>query len=107
MKATHLLPLLILTACAGPQKKETAGPVELYPPVYADGSAPRPVDSDGPGVPAPAPTAPGGTYVVQSGDSLWLIAKRHNTSVASLKSANALTSDTIRPGQKLTIPASP
>ncbi|MGB9858305.1 MAG: serine hydrolase [Moorellaceae bacterium] len=43
-------------------------------------------------------------YQVQSGDSLWLIAKRFTTTISALKSANNLNSDLIYPGQILTIP---
>jgi peptidoglycan DL-endopeptidase LytF len=45
------------------------------------------------------------SYTVVSGDSLSVIAKRFGTSVEAIKSANQLTSDMIRVGQALTIPA--
>jgi len=44
------------------------------------------------------------TYTVVSGDSLSLIAKRFNTTVAALKSTNQLPSDFLRVGQVLTLP---
>jgi nucleoid-associated protein YgaU len=45
------------------------------------------------------------TYTVQSGDTPWGIAARHNVSVEDLLRANGLTEeDTIRPGQSLRIP---
>jgi LysM repeat protein len=44
-------------------------------------------------------------YVVKAGDNLWEVARKHNTTVKALKSANNLTSDTLRVGQKLVIPA--
>ena len=45
------------------------------------------------------------TYTVQSGDTLWAIARAHRTSVAALQQANGLGAATlIRPGQVLTLP---
>lgn len=44
-------------------------------------------------------------YRVRPGDSLWAIARRTETSVETLKSANDLDSSTIQPGQVLVIPA--
>ncbi len=46
----------------------------------------------------------GGTYKVQSGESLSTIAYKHGISVASLRSANKITSNKIRVGQVLRIP---
>ena len=45
----------------------------------------------------------GFTYVVKSGDNLSVIAHRLNTTVKDIKKWNKLTSDAIRPGQKLRI----
>ncbi|WP_243387398.1 LysM peptidoglycan-binding domain-containing protein [Bacillus kexueae] len=45
------------------------------------------------------------TYRVQGGDTLYLIAEKFRTSIAQLKSFNQLSSNTIYPGQELTIPA--
>lgn len=44
-----------------------------------------------------------GFYIVKSGDSLSLIAKRHGVTVANLKAWNSLRSDMIHVGQKLSI----
>lgn len=44
-------------------------------------------------------------YRVQKGDSLWKVAEKFDTSVADLKRQNQLSSDIIRLGQKLQIPA--
>ena len=43
-------------------------------------------------------------YVVRSGDSLWLIARRFNTTVDAIKRLNGLTSDNLSIGQVLQIP---
>lgn len=43
-------------------------------------------------------------YTVKSGDTLYSIANKYGTSVATLKSLNNLTSDTLRIGQILKIP---
>ena len=53
-----------------------------------------------------APTAPAATsYVVQSGDTLWGIARKHNSSVAAIANANGIkNTNYLRIGQKLTIP---
>jgi LysM repeat protein len=45
------------------------------------------------------------TYTVRSGDSLSIIARRHNTTVPDLKALNNMTSDMIRIDQKLIVPA--
>jgi N-acetylmuramoyl-L-alanine amidase len=43
-------------------------------------------------------------YVVQRGDSLSLIAQRHNVNMAQLRAANKLSGDIVQLGQTLTIP---
>ena len=43
-------------------------------------------------------------YIVQSGDSLWNIAKKFNISVNELKNINNLSTNMLTIGQKLTIP---
>lgn len=45
------------------------------------------------------------TYTVVSGDSLYKIAARHNTTVEWLKTSNRLPSDVVRLGQQLKVPA--
>ncbi len=63
--------------------------------------------------PGPAPTSPASTasrpegttsYTVQRGDSLSVIAQRHNTSVRNLQNLNNLSNDVIRVGQTLVVP---
>ncbi|SDZ23363.1 Spore germination protein YaaH [Evansella caseinilytica] len=69
--------------------------------------APQPDEA----APAPAPTEPEPVtdntfhYTVVAGDSLSVIAKRFGTSVDAIRSLNQLTSDLIRVGQVLLIPA--
>lgn len=53
--------------------------------------------------PAAAATA---THVVEPGDSLWSLARRYDTTVASLMAVNALADDALRPGLELTVPSS-
>jgi len=47
----------------------------------------------------------GAAYTVKSGDTLTKIAKRNGVSVKALRAANGLTTDHLKVGQKLTIPA--
>ncbi len=44
------------------------------------------------------------TYIVQSGDSLYKIATKYNTTIDAIKKANNLTNDLLSIGQVLTIP---
>lgn len=44
-------------------------------------------------------------YTVRSGDTLWLLANRFGTTVDAIKKLNGLTSDSLRVGQVLRIPA--
>jgi membrane-bound lytic murein transglycosylase D len=53
--------------------------------------------------PVPSSIKPG-TYVIQKGDMLSTIAKRSGLTVAEIKAANSLTSDSLVAGKKLTIP---
>ena len=54
---------------------------------------------------AQTPTSlPGPVYIVQSGDTLWGIAIRFNTSVTDIMAANNMVSQDIFPGDQLVIP---
>ena len=46
-----------------------------------------------------------GKYRVSAGDTLWRIAQKHRTTVNRLKAANGLRSNTIQPGQVLSVPS--
>lgn len=54
--------------------------------------------------PKPTPPKSSSFYVVKSGDTLSAIASKYHTTVAAIKRANGLTSDTIRVGQRIKIP---
>lgn len=51
----------------------------------------------------PATARSPGIYVVQSGDTVEKIAKRHGTSIEAIRAANKLKGHTIYPGQKLVV----
>jgi LysM repeat protein len=44
------------------------------------------------------------THVVRRSETLWAIAREYGTTPARIRDANGLSSDDIRPGQKLEIP---
>ena len=44
------------------------------------------------------------TYIVKSGDSLWSIAKKYNTSIDKLKNINGLSSNLLKVGQVIELP---
>ncbi|MGB7431040.1 MAG: LysM peptidoglycan-binding domain-containing protein, partial [Ahrensia sp.] len=67
----------------------------------AQATAPQPVATPQANVRQPAS---GGTYIVQSGDSLSAISRRTGASVNSIKLLNGMSSDVVRVGQKLMIP---
>lgn len=52
----------------------------------------------------PSPDTGYTEYVVRSGDTLWLLARRYNTTVDEIKRLNGLTSDNLSVGQILKIP---
>ena len=83
---------------------------KLLIPGYTGGPEPKAEPKPRAKKPAPkaepsVPLAAGGEYVVQPGDYLGKIASKHGVKIKDLKAINNLTSDKLRPGQKLTIPA--
>ncbi|MDE6964820.1 MAG: LysM peptidoglycan-binding domain-containing protein, partial [Lachnospiraceae bacterium] len=56
-------------------------------------------------VPLPKPEEGITVYTVQSGDTLWLLSRRFNTTVDAIKRLNGLTSDMLSIGQVLKIPS--
>lgn len=71
---------------------------------------PRPANAPAMAAVASAPAAGGPVdegirYTIMPGDTLGAIARRHQTSVAALKAFNKLTSDLVRVGDTLRIPA--
>lgn len=73
-------------------------------PAFAE---PPPPSTAGPHAPfrQPAPETAGGAIDVQPGETLYSIARRLGVSVAAIKDANGLSSDAVRPGQRLVMPA--
>jgi LysM repeat protein len=76
---------------------EPTRPTETATPTGEPGSVLEPVAA------APAPVSE--EYTVAKGDTLSRIAKAHNISVVELRNANSLSTDALKIGQKLTIPA--
>lgn len=97
-------------ASPAPVQTAEARPKPYTPPKpYAASGQPKPLGVVPARTVAQAPRSGGsatsGTYVVKSGDSLWSIANRTGTTVSALQSANNLSGNAIRPGQRLALPA--
>jgi LysM repeat protein len=74
-------------------------------PVVAQASvAPTPAGETAAPATSAATAMEGNVYIVKTGDSLWKIARSQNVTVAALKQANSLTSDSLKIGQKLHLP---
>ena len=63
-----------------------------------------PISTDATAAAAPTADVSGANYTVKKGDSLWKIARQQSVTVAALKQANNLSSDSLKMGQKLRIP---
>ena len=74
------------------------------PPKVREGEAPAASETASSDAKA-RPATSGGTYTVQSGDTLSRVAKTHGVSVSALKSANGLQDGLLKIGQTLKIPA--
>ncbi len=97
------------TAELAPTPTFTPIPTSPAPTATAQ-AAPAPTLAPTPTPVSPAPAiggaSQGGSYVVQRGDTLFSIARRLGTDVATLRQLNNLTSDTLAVGQVLKVPAS-
>jgi LysM repeat protein len=94
--ALAALPALVLAACGG-DDDDASGTTTTLPPlgtttttaaVVVDPTATTAVDPNATTTTAAATTGAGGTYVVQSGDTLGGIAQRFGVSLADLATAN-------------------
>ena len=88
----------------------TGGGTQAQPTVYAP-TAPAPAGATATPLPGGAQTIPQGVqagervHTVQAGDTLYSIGRRYGVSADAIKQRNNLSSDTIRIGQELIIPA--
>lgn len=90
---------------ADPNRIRVGQTILLPPDAVGTAAAPQ-TGAPAPVAPAPAPAMAGsGTYVVQPGDNLTVVARRNNTTIRALREVNNLSSDTIRVGQTLKLPA--
>lgn len=83
-----------------PTRLKVGQTLHIPPPATPSG-APGAVGGSGPPVETPSGEQ---IYTVKSGDTLTRIAGQYGVSVRALRSANSLTTDRIRVGQKLKIP---
>lgn len=96
----HYLDLVDLGAPAAKKNTTVAVAANWTP------ATPAPAAQEEP-APQPQPKKKaGGSHVVEEGDSLWKIARRHKVSVEDLRSANGLKDDNVQIGQKLVLPQS-
>ncbi len=108
--------MAVLTlACSSKDKNYDSGTAYPSGTTATDGGNAMPAaaaTAAGPTVPAeplppltPEEIGPTINYTVKTGDSLWLIAKNHQSSIGRLKRINQLTGDNIRAGQTLKVPS--
>ena len=89
---------------AGYEPRMPPPPYRPEPPAYYPAPSPPPYVPIGS---APAAAQPGRTTVVdvRQGDTLYRLSKTYNVSVPTIMQANGLTSETLKIGQRLNIPA--
>ncbi len=98
------------------QQRQPSYSAAQQPPAYSppqggypdSNSNPSSYSGSSPGGYAVAPSASAGSgemVEVRPGDTLYSLSRRHGVSVNGLKSANGLTSNDLKPGQQLRLPA--
>jgi LysM repeat protein len=108
----------LLTGCASSEKPKSGEPSstqktqvyeEMPTPAQPNATAPEQTTpaASTPSSSAASTAAPGTVvdYTIKQGDSLWLIARNHHTTVAKIRALNNLTSDVIHVGKILKVPA--
>ena len=96
-QAAASTPLKPPAQALAPTKRDTPKREAMYQPAAA-----TPATETAPGTGA----ARGSTIEVAQGDTLYKLSRKHKVSLAALMAANNLQNPTIKPGQKLIIPAS-
>lgn len=91
----HLDPDVLLALNALPPDAQPTPGTRMWLPAESAGGGAGPADA----------VAASGIHVVRSGDSLWLIARRHGLTVAELLRYNRLESSRLTPGQRLRLSA--
>ena len=79
---------------------ENAAPYQPLPSLPQPSTIPQPSYPTEPTM----PTHGASSHTVVSGDSLWGLARKYNTTIESIQAANNLTSTNIRTGRTLNIP---
>ncbi len=90
-------------AAAVAQKVEGVRVVENRLTVAGEPFAPEAEAVSAPAAPAVEGTAGAVYHTVRSGESLWIIARRNDTTVDRLKQLNSLRSNKVKPGERLRV----